>query len=863
MAAALLCGALVVSAYLGGGARTRGPSPGMRHFASSRSAAHLVFASQAAEDDEHDGNHEEEATDDDVRRSSSSEQEGLLSAEDMEESWRAFRHRLVTDGDRVPTPNAAADDETRGWVHRIPHFERGCVLLPRPDVAFEKSTLLERSVLLLLEHSEDGSLAIALNRPTDKQLRDVLGGEKEELGRAFGDRPLHLGGVSSDAAGGASNVWMLAMTEGGSRREHAEFAGDGQAEPVLPGLWLASSGGAAQSVLNGRAPADRFHFFAGAYVWAAGELEAEFEAGAWLAAAASAPALAAHLLGNGGTPEGKYLTALEWLDEEDSEMGFLGEDGDGIDLFSFDDSIGGGDGGGGGGVFVDGEMIITSGGVDEVSGDDDDTIFTLGSDNVDLSSLGRAGGLSGLADGSEGIDGARPAGGSGSGGGGSWSGRTDARLRQAREVLQCVHGWVALFSEEKAAAEGEGGVGGGTSLAVPTLSALLGTAHSWLPSHIEGSERAAAGSAKEGEEAVEAAEAMRWAAEKLEAPLVRLASKVEELMNPTGATRAGSDGRATSAGPTWAGARWLDTLFAMGNSPREIFPEDTNVEEGGGEEEEEGALDGPRFALQAIRKALLEFAGASVIPDEQPAVELQNLDFGGRVEALAARLNQGVQLYPEGGAEGVAEDVAGVAAGTARAAEAAPDCADGNGKVDLSSLQLGLVTLLLAEQVGLTARLVDVEGCGLLLRAEMGSAEEPLYVSLAPGESCLRTLSQEDCLGPALQLAMREDVTAEELADLELELDPLCLASLLAEEWSEAFRVAQKPRSAKFWDVQRHVLQRLSEKVAEARGETEGSALRRARRRAGGHSESKHRAADFRGLVVRMQREDDGELFLP
>ena len=274
----------------------------------------------------------------------------------------------VSKGDQcVPSlPDALADDEAV-WAHAIPHLEKGCLLVCAPNVSFrnlDHSSLLERSVLLLLEHSDEmGSLAIALNRPTDNELGDVL--ERESLRRAFADAPLHLGGTSSIDDAGRSNVWMLAATRGRTRDEHEEFVGADGAEPVLPGLWLGTATGAAKRVDSGEAPASAFHFFAGAFVWDAGELEAEVEAGAWLPASASSAALKEHMLGDVRSPEVKYQTALGWVrgaeglgpeelaaDDDDDDEGFDDDDEDeeGELMLEWDDDHDGSDLRGGAGV---------------------------------------------------------------------------------------------------------------------------------------------------------------------------------------------------------------------------------------------------------------------------------------------------------------------------------------------------------------------------------------------------------------------------------------------------------------------------------------------------------------------------------
>ena len=125
---------------------------------------------------------------------------------------------------------------------------------------------------------------------------------------------------------------------------------------------------------------------------------------------------------------------------------------------------------------------------------------------------------------------------------------------------------------------------------------------------------------------------------------------------------------------------------------------------------------------------LLSTAGARVVPNEQPALRVDDLSLIARLEALAAALPQPGRSAP-----------------TPRRRP----------PVDVSSLQLALAVKLVAERLGLDGlELVDVKGCGLLLKATLGGdggagEDEPLYLSLAPGPSCLRTLSASDVAPPA------------------------------------------------------------------------------------------------------------------
>ena len=81
---------------------------------------------------------------------------------------------------------------------------------------------------------------------------------------------------------------------------------------------------------------------------------------------------------------------------------------------------------------------------------------------------------------------------------------------------------------------------------------------------------------------------------------------------------------------------------------------------------------------------------------------------------------------------------------------------------------------------------------------------------------------------------------------------PEDLASRLVS--AEAFHVASDSKRAKFWDVQRHLLCRLAERLADARGEPNPMAGRGGR----GEPTTTRLGGDLKGLVIRtnLQRED-------
>ena len=254
------------------------------------------------------------------------EPQPLLTKHELEDGWRSFRHKLNTDGTFVPTTTQAVDAADGGWVHRLHAPEAGCILLPKPNVLFTKAPLLDRSVLLLLQHDEHGSLAIALNLPDGRRARRRARARRSVRCIWCASAPpwWHRRRRRGRRERGAVQGQRLdARGDGGAtRREHEECAGSDDAEQLLPGLWLASALGAARRVNAGLTPRDKFHFYAGAFVWGPGELEEEFdEARAWSAVAASAPMISSMMLGGDLEPETKYQAALAWLEDADAARG--------------------------------------------------------------------------------------------------------------------------------------------------------------------------------------------------------------------------------------------------------------------------------------------------------------------------------------------------------------------------------------------------------------------------------------------------------------------------------------------------------------------------------------------------------------
>ena len=735
-------------------------------------------------------------------------EEPALSVEELEDSWRAVRAGLIGNDDVVPHPGTLGADPA-GWAHKIAKAERGCILVAKPNVYFREASVLHKSVLLLLEHDDEmgGSLAIALNRPTDNKLSDVL--QQESLALAFGDRPLNLGGTSAES--GNSNVFMLCAANGTDRASQRAFTGDDEATPLLPNLWLASAGGAAERVNSGASPADTFHFFAGAYVWDVGKLESEFESGAWHALAASTPTITSFLLDEELTPEEKYDAALGWAVQSEADI------------------------------------------LDEDDGDDEGSPLAAAffgvTDTIDavhawLSLLDEVEASPPVAPAEE-----------------SHTEMDDPISMLAAAAAAMSRGEVDQSKDDNIEYELE------YDLIGPSLSGALGVAHSLLeqPSPLDtpileldevAEMDEAAISRVLGLPFLDVSEPDPDHAKEWEG---RIAPYVEAIAEQCSAVVGSS---------TPARGRSLRSLL---DAIRK------GAGHGGQRERTASSAASPRFTLHAIRQVILSRAGGVVIPDERPALEVEHLSLEGRLRALAHRL--GAESVPDAvkqtarearEAARVAAEAAAKAADRARAAvmaareaatsatkstaaseaasavaaaeesmahaklagEAAASASTaahqpvptrrgrGEAGVEMSSLQLGLVITLVAQRLGLNASLVEVESSGLLLRVDMSTSEEPLYMSLEPGSGCGRTLEQRDCVMPharapptdtpkrkkKLMIGLTNievDVDDDDEADApagegfagsEHELQPFEIAALLAEECTHQPPTPAPPR---------------------------------------------------------------------
>ncbi|MGH2870944.1 MAG: YqgE/AlgH family protein [Solirubrobacteraceae bacterium] len=115
-----------------------------------------------------------------------------------------------------------------------------------------------RTVVLIVEHSEDGALGLVLNRPSETSVQEAVA-EPAQLPDL--DDPLYVGGPVQPSA-------LIVLAQFHSRDDAALIAFDDVG--VLP-----AGDGAPAPVRRGRA-------FAGHAGWSAGQLDSELERGDWI-----------------------------------------------------------------------------------------------------------------------------------------------------------------------------------------------------------------------------------------------------------------------------------------------------------------------------------------------------------------------------------------------------------------------------------------------------------------------------------------------------------------------------------------------------------------------------------------------------
>ena len=98
---------------------------------------------------------------------------------------------------------ASTSDASASWAHLLPAPEPGCILLSNPLLFADTQQYFQRCVILVTDHSPQGSRGVILNKVFDSRVRlkdaediELEGSEFE----CFGDCVVHLGGDVPDTA---------------------------------------------------------------------------------------------------------------------------------------------------------------------------------------------------------------------------------------------------------------------------------------------------------------------------------------------------------------------------------------------------------------------------------------------------------------------------------------------------------------------------------------------------------------------------------------------------------------------------------------------------------------------------------------
>lgn len=142
------------------------------------------------------------------------------------------------------------------------HVRRGCFLIANPSL---RDPNFCRTVVLLCEHGEEGSMGLVINRPTEYSLEEALSGL--DLGT---DQRLWWGGP-------VQNQVALVL--------HRDVAGASGAREVVGGIGLVADTDSLQLLLRDSSPLERqVRVFSGYAGWGSGQLLDEMREGSWFVA---------------------------------------------------------------------------------------------------------------------------------------------------------------------------------------------------------------------------------------------------------------------------------------------------------------------------------------------------------------------------------------------------------------------------------------------------------------------------------------------------------------------------------------------------------------------------------------------------
>jgi putative transcriptional regulator len=134
---------------------------------------------------------------------------------------------------------------------------KGQLLIATPQLI---NPMFSRSVILMLDHNEEGAMGVILNQPINTQISDLAGKIFEEDFQW--NKPLHLGGPVPGS--------LLVLHTLEALGEHE----------IIPGVFVASESALVQQIISERPePSLVIANYSG---WGPGQLEGEFNCDSWL-----------------------------------------------------------------------------------------------------------------------------------------------------------------------------------------------------------------------------------------------------------------------------------------------------------------------------------------------------------------------------------------------------------------------------------------------------------------------------------------------------------------------------------------------------------------------------------------------------
>ena len=186
--------------------------------------------------------------------------------ESQEERDRREREATEANLELLKTQNLGLAKD-KAWAHVIAKPEKGSLIVAATDDFVTSQQYFNQCVILLLEHSKDGSMGVILNRPTMYKMADVVNDENGP----FSANALYFGGDVGDGT--------VSFLHGSP-----DVA---DAEEVSPGVFIGGFNDAGRLVKEGKKDPREFKFFARYCGWAPGQLEDECARGVWYPVACS------------------------------------------------------------------------------------------------------------------------------------------------------------------------------------------------------------------------------------------------------------------------------------------------------------------------------------------------------------------------------------------------------------------------------------------------------------------------------------------------------------------------------------------------------------------------------------------------